>query len=182
MSSLSSNVDDLEDFLGELARSTGQVLLEQMDQQTVMKIAGPGAVWPQLAVNEIASELMLEVEAGSNGRPNKAIQMQNFERIAPILLQIPGMNPEFMAKEALKRMDDGMDITDAIRAALPSIVAMNAQKQLAPGGDPAADPNLQGSAGATNVAPAPGAPGADGPTPPPSPGDIRSQGVQYPNA
>lgn len=182
MSSLSSNVDDLEDFLGELARATGQVLLMQMDQQTVMKIAGPGGVWPQLAVNEIASELMLEVEAGSNGRPNKAIQMQNFERIAPILLQIPGMNPEFLAKEALKRMDDGMDVTDAIRAALPSIVAMNAQKQLAPSGDPAADPNLQGGAGATNVAPAPGAPGADGPTAPASPADIRSQGVQYPNA
>jgi hypothetical protein len=181
MSSLSSNVDDLEDFLGEMARTTGQVLLEQMDQQTVMKIAGPGAVWPQLAINEIASELMLEVEAGSNGRPNKAIQMQNFERIAPILLQIPGMNPEFMAKEALKRMDDGMDITDAIRAALPSIVAMNAQKQLAPAGDPAADPNLQGGAGATNVAPAPGAPGADGPTAPASPSDIRANGVQYPN-
>jgi hypothetical protein len=181
MSSLSSNVDDLEDFLGELARATGQVLLVQMDQQSVMKIAGPGAVWPQLTAAEVAQELMLEVEAGSNGRPNKAIQIQNFERIAPILLQIPGMNPEFMAKEALKRMDDGMDITDAIRAALPSIVAMNAQKQLAQG-DPASDPNMQGAAGATNVAPAPGAPGADGPTAPPSPADIRSQGVQYPNA
>jgi hypothetical protein len=181
MSSLSSNVDDLEDFLGELARAAGQVLLVQMDQQTVMKIAGPGAVWPQLTAGEVAQELMLEVEAGSNGRPNKAIQIQNFERIAPILLQIPGMNPEFMAKEALKRMDDGMDITDAIRAALPSIVAMNAQKQLAQG-DPASDPNMQGAAGATNVAPAPGAPGADGPTAPASPADIRQQGVQYPNA
>jgi hypothetical protein len=106
--------------------------------------------------------------------------MQNFERIAPILLQIPGMNPEFMAKEALKRMDDGMDITDAIRAALPSIVAMNAQKQLAQG-DPAADPNAQGLAGAANVGPGPMAPGADGPQMPASPGDIRSQGVQYPN-
>jgi hypothetical protein len=79
-------------------------------------------------------------------------------------------------------MDDGMDVTDAIRAALPSIVAMNAQKQLAPTGDPASDPNLQGAAGASNVAPAPGAPGADGPTPPPSPADIRQSGVQYPNS
>ena len=180
MSSLASNVDDLEDFLGELARSTGQVLLKQMDQQTVMKIAGPGAVWPQLTAGEIAQELMLEVEAGSNGRPNKAIQIQNFERIAPILLQIPGMNPEFMAKEALKRMDDGMDITDAIRAALPSIVAMNAQKQLAQG-DPASDPNAQGPAGGANVAPGPMAAGADGPAPAASPSDIRAGGVQYPN-
>jgi len=181
MSSLSSNVDDIEDFLSELARATGQVLLEQMDQATVQKIAGPGAVWPQLTANEIAQELMLEVEAGSNGRPNKALQIQNFERLAPILLQIPGMNPEWLAKQAITRLDDGLDVTDAIRAALPSIVAQNAQKQVATG-DPASDPNAQGGAGANNVAPAAGAPGADGPTPPPSPAQIRDQGVQMPNS
>lgn len=181
MSSLSSNVDDIEDFLGELARATGQVLLEQMDQVTVQRIAGPGAVWPQLTANEIAQELMLEVEAGSNGRPNKAIQIQNFERLAPILLQIPGMNPEWMAKEAIRRLDDGMDVSDAIRAALPSIVAQNAQKQVATG-SPASDPAMQGGAGGNNVAPAPAAPGADGPTPPPSPGQIREQGVTMPNS
>lgn len=180
MSSLSSNVDDIEDFLGEVARSTGQVLLTQLDQETVMKVAGPGAVWPQLTANEIASEIMLEVEAGSNGRPNKELRIQNFERLAPILLQIPGMNPEWLAKQAIERLDDGLDITDAIRAALPSIVAQNAQKQVATG-DPASDPNAQGAAGATNAAPAPGAAGADGPTPAPTPSQIRSQGIAMPN-
>ena len=180
MSSLSSNVDDIEDLLGELARSTGQVLLEQMDQETVLKIAGPGAVWPQLTANEIAQELILEVEAGSNGRPNKAIQIQNFERLAPILLQIPGMNPEWLAKEAIRRLDDSMDVSDAIRAALPSIVAQNAQKQVATG-DPMSDPNAQGGAGANNVAPAPGAPGADGPQMA-TPSQIRANGVTMPNS
>lgn len=180
MSSLSSNVDDLEDFLGEIAKSTGQVLLEQLDQETVMKIAGPGAVWPQLTANEISRELMLEVEAGSNGRPNKAIQIQNFERLAPILLQIPGMNPEWLAKEAIRRLDDGMDISDAIRAALPSIVAQNAQKQL-PTGNPMTDPASQGLAGGNNVAPAPGAPGADGPAMMTA-SQIRSQGTTMPNS
>lgn len=181
MSSLSSNVDDIEDFLGEIARTTGQVLLEQMDQATVQKIAGPGAVWPQLTANEISQELLLEVEAGSNGRPNKAMQIQNFERLAPILLQIPGMNPEWLAKQAINRLDDGLDITDAIRAAMPSIVAQNAQKQLATG-DPSTDPASQGGAGAANVGPAPGAPGADGPQAAPSPADIRANGVTMPNS
>lgn len=180
MSSLSSNVDDIEDLLGELARSTGQVLLEQMDQETVKRIAGPGAVWPQLTAAEISQELMLEVEAGSNGRPNKAIQIQNFERLAPILLQIPGMNPEWMAKEAIRRLDDSMDVSDAIRAALPSIVAQNAQKQVATG-DPMTDPAAQGGAGGNNVAPAPGAPGADGPQMA-TPAQIRSNGVTMPNS
>jgi hypothetical protein len=181
MSSLSSNVDDIEDLLGQLARSTGHVLLQQMDQETVMKIAGPGAVWPQLTANEIAQELMLEVEAGSNGRPNKALQIQNFERLAPILLQIPGMNPEWLAKQAIQRLDDGLDVTDALRAALPSIVAQNAQKQL-PTGDPATDPNAQGGMGGQN-APVPAeAVGQDGPTPAPSPGQIRANGVMMPNS
>lgn len=179
MSSLSSNVDDLEDFLGELARATGQVLLEQLDQETAMKIAGPGAVWPQLTANEIAQELALEVEAGSNGRPNKAMQIQNFERLAPILLQIPGMNPEWMAKQAINRLDDGMDITDAIRAALPSIVAQNAQKQLTTG-NPMSDPNAQGAAGSQNAPVPPEAPGTNGPQMTPS--SIRSEGVTMPNS
>ena len=183
MSSLSSNVDDIEDFLSQLARATGQVLLEQMDAQTVMKIAGPGAVWPQLTVNEVAQELMLEIEAGSNGRPNKAMQVSNFERIAPILLQIPGMNPEWMLKEAIRRMDDSLDPTDAIQAALPSIIAQNAAKQLPmqpSTGNPATDPAMQGGQGQFN-APAPTqAPGADGPTPPPTPSQIRSGNVQMP--
>lgn len=181
MSSLSSNVDDIEDMLGELARSTGQVLLEQMDQETVKRIAGPGAVWPQLTANEIAQELQLEVEAGSNGRPNKAMQIQNFERLAPILLQIPGMNPEWLAKEAIRRLDDTMDMSDAIRAALPSIVAQNAQKQVATG-DPMTDPNAQGAAGASNVGPSPMSAGADGPQMAASPADIRANGVTMPNS
>jgi hypothetical protein len=178
MSSLSSNVDDLEDFLGDLARATGQVLLEQLDQETALRIAGPGAVWPQLTANEIAQELALEVEAGSNGRPNKAMQIQNFERLAPILLQIPGMNPEWLAKQAINRLDDGMDITDAIRAALPSIVAQNAQKQLATG-DPMSDPNSQGGMGGQNAPVPPEAAGTNGPQMTPS--SIRQNGVQMPN-
>jgi len=178
MSSLSSNIDDLEDFLTDLARSSGQVLLEQMDPQTVTKIVGPGAIWPHLSANELSQEIYLEIEGGSSGRPNKAIEISNFERVAPILLQIPGISPEWMAKEVLKRLDDGMDPTDAIRAALPSIVAQNAAKGLPAQpatGDPATDPAQQGGAGSFN---APMPVQNNGPTPDPTPGQIRSGKVQ----
>lgn len=183
MSSLSSNIDDLEDFLGELARATGQVLLEQMDSETVKRIAGPGAVWPQLTANEIAQELMLEVEAGSSGRPNKAIQIANMERLAPILLQVPGLSPEWMLKETIKRLDDTLDPTDAIRAALPSIIAQNAIKgpQMQPStGNPATDPNAQGPQGAANTPQAAQAVGDSGPPPNPTPGQIRAGNVPTP--
>ena len=57
-------------------------------------------------------------------------------------------------------MDDGLDMTEAVRAALPSIVQMNAQKQMAEV-EASQDPNLQGPAGGGGQpAAAPVAPGA----------------------
>jgi hypothetical protein len=149
MTSLGSNVDDLDEFLSEMTKSAGEVLLAMMDAQTVQKICGPGSMWPTMSAQEISDQLMLDIQAGSSGRPNKAAEIANFERLAPTLIQIPGIDPVWFAKEAIKRMDDGLDLTDAIRATLPSIVAMNAQKQM-PTGDPASDPNAQGGQGGQN--------------------------------
>ena len=160
MSSLGSHVDDLDEFLTDLSKAASQVLLTHMDPMTAAKIAGPGASWPTLSAQEIADELYLEIEAGSSGRPNKATEIANFERLAPLLIQIPGIDPTWLAKEAIKRMDDGLDMSEAVRAALPSIVQMNAQKQMAEV-EASQDPNLQGPAGGQPAAPAmaPGAPG-----------------------
>ena len=188
MSALGSNIDDLEDFLSDVARTAGQVLLEQMDQQTVLKIAGPGAVWPQLSANDIAQELYLEIEGGSNGRPNRAMEIANFERLAPVLLQIPGVSPEWMLRELIKRLDDGIDPEDVIKSGLQSIVSQNAQKQLSgipsQGGQsaPGAGPGQVGvpvspEAGASG-APA-GQPSQPQPDPAhPTPAQIRSGKVQ----
>ena len=51
-------------------------------------------------------EVFLEIEAGSTGKPNRAAELTNIERIMPFLLQIPGMDPKWLAKELLKRLDD----------------------------------------------------------------------------
>ena len=147
MSALGSNVDDLDDLLTEVSRATGQLLLKEMSQETATKIAGPGAVWPQLSGQEIAEELYLEVEAGSSGRPNKAAEIANFDKVAPILLQIPGISPEWLAKQAITRLDDRLDPTDAVISMLPSIVAQNAAAQPLPSGDPNANPQAQGPQG-----------------------------------
>lgn len=158
MSSIGSNVDDLDDFLTDLCRASGQVLLTNMDPMTAQKIAGPGASWPVLSAQEISEELMLEVAAGSSGRPNKAAEIANFERLAPTILQIPGIDPTWLAKEAIRRMDDGLDLSEAVKAAIPSIVAQNAMQQAQQ--TAMGEPSLQGVGGSMN-APAPGAaPGA----------------------
>jgi len=157
MSSMASNIDDLDDMLNDLARTAGQIMLMEYSPDTVTKIAGPGSVWPQLTVNEVAQELYLEVEAGSSGRPNQAVELANFQKIAPTLLQIPGIDPLWIAKQAIIRLDDKLDVTDAISDSMQSIVAINAAKQPATG-NPASDPNLQGQNGAQNALPAPQGP------------------------
>jgi len=160
--SMGSNIDDLDDLLTQLARSGGQILLKEVSQDTVKRVIGPGAVWPELSRQQIAEEIWLEIEAGSTGRPNQAQEIANMERLAPLLFQLPNIDPEFLAREILKRMDDRLDLTLAFKSMLPSIVAMNAAKPAAPGAGPVQGA-AQGPAGMSN---APGLPGQAGSPPP----------------
>lgn len=148
MSSLGANIDDLDSFMSEVARAAGQIMLYEMSGEEVKKIVGQGATWPEMTREEIMEEVFLEIEAGSTGKPNRAAELQNIERIMPFLLQIPGIDPSWLAKELLKRLDDKLDITQAIVEKIPSIVAMN-QSQ----GEGTGDPALAGapSGGASNA-------------------------------
>lgn len=152
MTSVSSSVDDLDEFLTELCRAGGQVLLKEVSPETVREVVGPGAVWPDLSRDQIAKELYLEIEAASTGRPNKQAEIQNAQQVFPLLLQIPGLSPQWLAKELLRRMDDRLDLEDAFAEGLPSIMMLNRGGQMAPGGaGPGEDPNQQGDQGANNA-------------------------------
>jgi hypothetical protein len=159
---LASNSDDLDDMLIELSRSAGQILLAEMDQQTVFKIVGPGAVWPELSKKEIADELILEIEAGSSGRPNRAAEVANMERLTPLLLQIPGVRPDWLVKQLISRLDDQLDVAEAFAANLPSIIAQNAMQKQAQimGAGMAPGPGSEG--GADNQAAPPQGPAPQG--------------------
>ena len=152
ISSLQSNVDDLDEFLTELYRSVGMLLLMEVTEQTIKRIAGPGAVWPQMTRNEIVEEIMLEIEAGSTGRPNQVQELQNLERITPFLLQIPGIPPRWLAEQMLRRLNDNLNLEEAFQEGIPSITAMNQNIQLGTG-DPGTDPNQQGGEGGNNKPP-----------------------------
>ncbi len=145
----SSTVDDLDEFLTEFTRAAGQVLLMECSVEKVKEVVGPGAVWPDLDRTSVTQELNLEVEAASTGRPNKAQEIQNAQAVFPLLMQTPGVSPEWTAKELIRRMDDRLDITDAFQAGIPSIQMMNRMNQMAPGG--ANDPNQQGAEGGDNA-------------------------------
>lgn len=181
---LSSNVDDLDEFLSEVARAAGQIMLCEVDPETVIEIVGPGAVWPQLDRATIAKEIFLEIKAGSSGRPNKAAELANMERGMPFIIQLGGVSGPGLNKRYMDLLDiDGEDI---LIDSMPSIITINAiaaaqakaafaqQNQQAktegeakvaqqqPGtGNPATDPSQQGGAGADNATKPPGtAPGA----------------------
>lgn len=150
MSSQSSNVDDLDELLTELSRDAAAVMLMEISAETVTEIVGPGAVWPVLTPAQIAKDVSLEIRAGSSGRPNQAADIAKFERMAPTLIQVPGVNPRWLAEEAVKTYDANVDLTDAVIEGFPAIIAMNAQKQMA-AGKPGEDPNAQGPQGAANA-------------------------------
>lgn len=158
MTSQSSAIDELDDFLTVLARAAGQVLLQEVSEETAKKIAGVGAIWPQMSLQEIADEVYLEIEAGSSGKPNKAQELANWERILPHLLSIPDINHTWVARQTIKRLDDRADLSEAIAEGSPSIHAMNRQMtaSMGAGGDA---PEDQGAEGADTGARPPGAEG-----------------------
>jgi hypothetical protein len=158
-----SSIDDLDAFLTVIARSSGQILMRECSQEEVMKIVGPGAVWPEMTLAEIASEVYLEVEAGSTGKPNQAVEINNWKQMLPLIMQMPNIDPTWLLKQTLSRLDDKLDLTSAIAASIPSIMSQNQQKQIAAPSDPTSDPNMQGGQGAANAPAPPGGQGGSGP-------------------
>lgn len=123
----SSNVDDLDDCLSAVARCGGELLIRNMSEPTVARIVGVGYAWPTQQPEDFLNEISLEIKVGSSGRPNKAIEIQNFQQIAPLLLQA-GANPIAVIKEAVRRLDDRMDVNE--------FFPLPGQQQMLAGGGP----------------------------------------------
>lgn len=154
---LSSTMDDMDGMLSQLAHDGGQILMLNVATDTVHKIVGDGAVWPDVDRDGVAKNVYLEIQAGSTGRPNKTQEVQNAVQLVPLLQRVPGISPEWLANELIRRMDDRLDLSDAFAEHLPSMEAMNQAGMAANGmaGTP------QGPPGAPHVAPS-GPPGTAG--------------------
>src|SRR4029077_14328957 len=134
-----SVIDDLNDMMTELARASGEVLLLNVSPEIVQKVVGPGAVWPQLDRQTVAENVFLEVDVGANGPPNRQEDVQMLVQLVPLLQRVPGINPEWLAKELIRRMGDDIDLSEAFAEGLPSMEAMNqlmGRPQPAPGAGP----------------------------------------------
>jgi hypothetical protein len=168
---LSDCLDDLDELLSLLALAAGEVMLKEMSVEMVKKIVGQGAVWPDAPPSrqELSENLYLDVKAGSSGRPNRAVELANLERVLPILLQIPGVNPAPIRDRIMMLSD--IDPEETTAENMPSITALNAMMAKS-GGPPGAGPGLspqgaaspnppqnQGPAGPINITQTNNAPG-----------------------
>lgn len=175
MSSQNDNVDDLDELMTELAHAGGHLCLAELSKETVVEIAGPGATWPEMPATreEVQKDLMLEVKAGSSGRPNRSAELADMERAFNAVSQLPGVNPEPLVKKYLMLLD--LDPEETYVEGLPSITALNqamgAGPQQQATGDPQTDPAQQGGEGGSNAPqPAENAPGAQPAYPQPQDG------------
>lgn len=115
-----SNIDDLEFSLTVEAQMIWEMLIQEMQSATVKKTIGIGAIWPDVPAERIAAmnEIYLSIEAGSSGRPNQAIDVQNFQLIAPQLgelMQAEGRSLEPLIKEGVRRLGDKLDVDDFLK-------------------------------------------------------------------
>lgn len=160
----SSSIDDLDAFMTVIARAAGQIFLREMSEETVRAQVGPGAMWPHLTLADIAGEVHLEIEAGSMGKPNQAVEVKNWKEMLPLLIQLGSIKPMWLARETLRRLDDRMDLTDAVAEGIPSIASMNQNSQPSAAGA-VNDPSAQGTSGASNAPAGPSVvqPGSEAP-------------------
>ncbi len=107
-----SNVDDLDAVLTRVARAGGEMLFQELSEPIAKMIAGDGAVWPSSPETrqKFLMEILLTIEAASSGRPNKAIDVQNFVQLSPLLMQA-GANPIGIVEEGVRRLDDTLDVS-----------------------------------------------------------------------
>lgn len=161
---ISSNIDDLDDFLSTVFAEVGNLYFLEVSAETIMKIVGPGAVWPEFSAEEVMNDIFLEVEAGSSGRPNKAVEVSMLTQMIPLLVQIPGIPVKWLAEKMMRLMDENIDLSDAYIEGLPSITAMNSMA-----GAPGGPTGIAGALPTGNASSDPSAQGAAGNSPVPSP-------------
>jgi hypothetical protein len=139
----------------------------------------------------VADNVWLEVNIGANGPPNRQEDVQVLTQLVPLLQRIPGISPEWLARQLIRRMGDDIDVSEAFAEGVPSMEALNQLMSQPPGAPPAPgggpggagrgpprppgpdqDPNAQGPSGvnpaaATNAMTGPGTQGSLGPRVPP---------------
>jgi hypothetical protein len=155
-----SDRDQLEGCLTDLAVYTRELALGALSTQDAQRICGPSAFWPEgMAVDDLLTMVEIEIKAGTTGKPSKAGDRDAWGVLLPLIQQlmvaiqeatITGNLPMATAlsnllRESMTRIDDEMDPEQFIPQ-MPEML-----------------PALPGPGGAPGLLPPPGGPAGEAP-------------------
>lgn len=118
--------DAIEDWIADIAKYCAEILLQEMTEAQVARIAGPDYVWPRMAKDQIFDLVNIEIRAGSTGKPNKIKERDQWLQFLPQLqgaldkiaaLRTQGQ-PDLaeanvkLIEETLRRFDERIDIAE----------------------------------------------------------------------
>lgn len=114
--------DTTEDWVGEIAKYIGEIMLQVFTPAQMQRLAGPSAVWPQMRKDDVFELVDLEVRAGTSGKPNKQREQQQWIQFSAMLQQTVLAIRQLMAvgqdftpevellRETARRFDERLDI------------------------------------------------------------------------
>jgi len=120
-----SDRDNLESMLTDLATYTAEQALQCLETRDVQRLAGPKAFWPAgMDIDDLFTMVEVQIEAGSTGKPRQSTDMQAWATILPLIqksLQTiqqafaqgnqPLANAEIeLIKETMLRLGDESDV------------------------------------------------------------------------
>ena len=120
-----SNRDNMEEMLNQLAQYTAEQALQCLSIQEVQRLAGPKALWPaNMSIDDLFTLVEIEIEAGSTGKPRQQVDMQTWSTLLPLIKEtlqqveqafgagnMPMANALIeLVKETMLRMGDESDV------------------------------------------------------------------------
>lgn len=81
-----SDRDNVESMLTDLAEYTAEQALQCLQTRDVQRLAGAKAFWPEgMDVEDLFTLVEVQIEAGSTGKPRQATDMQAWSTILPLI-------------------------------------------------------------------------------------------------
>lgn len=116
--------DAIGDWISDMAEYGAEILLQELTTEQAQRIAGEGAVWPQMTKDESLDLVSIEVAGGSMGKPNKAKEQEQWTKVLPIMqegikqiMELRASGQADMAdsaaellRETLRRFDERIDL------------------------------------------------------------------------
>jgi hypothetical protein len=202
-----SDRDNLETMLTDMAQYTAEQALQCLETRDVQRMAGPKAFWPAgMDIEDLFTLVEVKIEAGTTGKPRQQVDQQAWSTILPLIKQtlqeinqamstgnMPMANSLIeLVKETMIRLGDESDIERFIPRVPPPgspgagappppvmpTISISLKGDLPPGAAAAlVAPAV--TADAVSAAPPKPAPGA---APPPGPGPGPTPGAPPPGA